>query len=80
MVQWIRRTEFNPRTKLFAFHIARILLRKGIGCACGVMVLVKEMDTATQSSNPGETDCISHSTNYPWERYESNYSPPAMGK
>ena len=25
-------------------------------------------------------DCISHSIKYPWERYESNYSPSAMGK
>ena len=37
------------------------------------------MDTATRVQILDETDCISHSTNNPWESYESNYPPSSYG-
>ena len=38
------------------------------------------MDTATRVQILDETDYILHSTNNPWERYESNYSPSSYGQ
>ena len=34
-----------------------------IGGACGIMVIVVEMDTANRAQILDENDCISHSTN-----------------
>ena len=50
-----------------------------IGGICGFMVSVVENGHDNSSSNPGQ--CCLHSTSYkyPWDRYESNYSP-SVGK
>ena len=54
-------------------HTKKLLCTFMSGGAHGVM------DTATRVQILDETDCISHSTNTLWERYESNYSLPSYG-
>ena len=47
------------------------------GGACGVMVIVIGNG---HSSNPGQTDCISHNTNTLGKGMNPIILPPAMGK
>ena len=48
--------------------------------ACGVMVIVVGNGHGDTSSNPGQTDCISHSTNTLLKGMNPIILPPAMSK
>ena len=48
--------------------------------ARGVMVIVAANGHGDTSSNPGETDCISHSTNTFGKGMKPIILPPAIGK
>ena len=48
--------------------------------AHGVMVIVLGNGDGNRSSNPDETDCISHSTNTLGKGINPIILPPAMGK
>ena len=48
--------------------------------ACGVMVIVVGNGHSDSCSNLVEAVCISYSTLYPLERYESNYCPSRYGE
>ena len=50
------------------------------GGASGVMVMVVGNEHGETSSNPDETDCISHSTNTLGKGMIQLFSPPTMGK
>ena len=50
------------------------------GGARGVMVIVAGYGHGDTSSNPDETDCISHSTNTLGKGMNPVILPPAMGK
>ena len=50
------------------------------GGARGVMVIVAGCGHDDMSSNPGQADCISHSTNTLGKGMNPNILPPAMGK
>ena len=47
---------------------------------CGVMAIVVGNGHGNTSSNPGCGWLHFALHSYPWEKDESNYSPPAMGK
>ena len=55
-------------------------INKSPGGARGVIVIVKEMDTATRVQILDETDCISHSTNTLGKGMNPIILPPALGK
>ena len=48
--------------------------------ARGVMVIIAGYGYGDMSSNPGQTDCISHSTNNLGKGMNPIILPPAMGK
>ena len=48
--------------------------------AHGVMLIVVGNGLGDTSSNPGETDCISHIINTPGKSMNLIILPPAMGK
>ena len=50
------------------------------GGACGVVVIVVGNGHGDTSSNPGRDWLhFPRVLGYPWERYESNYSPSSYG-
>ena len=51
-----------------------------IGGACGVMIIVVGNGHSDTSSNSGQDDCISHSTNTLGKGMNLIILPPAMGK
>ena len=56
------------------------LYEKNFGAARGVMVIVVGNGHGDTSSNPDETDCISHSTNTLGKGMNQIILPPVMGK
>ena len=59
-------------------HFTQSIIK--IGGARGVMVIVVENGHDNTSSNPGESDCISHSTNTLGKGMNPIILPPDMGK
>ena len=50
------------------------------GGACGAMVTIVGNGHGDMSSNPNDTDCISHSTNTLRKGMNPIIPPPAMGE
>ena len=66
---------------LLPYHLTHfVYFSTFFGGACGVMVIVVGNGHGESSSNPDETNCISHSINTLGKGINPIILPPAMGK
>ena len=64
----------------FLFFFLHLYVVTTFGGARGVVVIIVGNEQRDTSSNPGKTDCISHSTNTLGKGMNPIILPPAMGK
>ena len=77
---WLQFQSCSSRKHGLVCSLACSGYKKYLGGARGVMVIIVGNGHGNMSSNPDETDCISHSTNTLGKSMNPIILPPAMGK